>query len=313
MPSTPTTAPRSNCCIKAAKWIPVLFVLTIFSWSYYAYVYEFCVLTVDLQSAMVIFLVFHQVVFFMMLWSYAQTIIIKTAKIPEEFKLPAVEYELLECAETYRMQKQILENFSKNLPISNRTSHATPRYCDKCRLVKPDRAHHCSVCGKCILKMDHHCPWINNCVSFTNYKCFVLFLAYSFLYSIYIFLSTFPYCIEYWNSGLLGSEKFHTLLLFVISLMFAISLISLFIYHCYLVATNSTTLESFRAPIFEYGSDKHAYDLGYCRNLKEIFGDDLELWVLPINTSKGDGVVFPVGSRHQKLTSYDSTRGGGKV
>lgn len=36
--------------------------------------------------------------------------------------------------------------------------------CKKCEKPKPPRAHHCSVCNKCVLKMDHHCPWINNCV-----------------------------------------------------------------------------------------------------------------------------------------------------
>ncbi|KAJ3387734.1 hypothetical protein HDU92_001807 [Lobulomyces angularis] len=28
------------------------------------------------------------------------------------------------------------------------------RYCQKCQRDKPDRAHHCSVCKTCILKMD---------------------------------------------------------------------------------------------------------------------------------------------------------------
>ena len=31
--------------------------------------------------------------------------------------------------------------------------------CSKCCSIKPDRAHHCSVCQRCIRKMDHHCPW----------------------------------------------------------------------------------------------------------------------------------------------------------
>ena len=28
----------------------------------------------------------------------------------------------------------------------------------KCDCMKPARAHHCSKCGVCILKMNHHCP-----------------------------------------------------------------------------------------------------------------------------------------------------------
>lgn len=291
----------SNYCVKVGKSIPVLFVLTILLWSYYAYIYEFCILTLDSTTAKIMFLLIHQILFFMMLWAYVQTIAIRSTEIPNEFKLPAMEYELLECAETYRMQRQILENFAKDLPVANRTSHGTVRYCERCRLIKPDRAHHCSVCATCVLKMDHHCPWINNCVSFSNYKCFILFLAYSFLYSLFIALSTFPYFIEYWKSGLLKTDKFHTLLLFIVALMFAISLVSLFLYHCYLVTKNRTTLESFRAPIFDSGSDKYAYDLGHCNNLKEVFGDNLGLWFLPIRTNKGDGVVFPLRGRHRKL------------
>lgn len=39
------------------------------------------------------------------------------------------------------------------------------RWCRKCWAPKPERAHHCSFCKRCVLKMDHHCPWLaNNCV-----------------------------------------------------------------------------------------------------------------------------------------------------
>ncbi|VDK81257.1 unnamed protein product, partial [Gongylonema pulchrum] len=52
------------------------------------------------------------------------------------------------------------------------------RYCYQCSLIKPDRSHHCSSCGFCVVKYDHHCPWINKCVSFNNYKYFMLYLIY---------------------------------------------------------------------------------------------------------------------------------------
>ncbi|KAJ6578700.1 hypothetical protein DFH09DRAFT_1148109 [Mycena vulgaris] len=32
------------------------------------------------------------------------------------------------------------------------------RWCARCAIVKPYRAHHCRICGTCVLKFDHHCP-----------------------------------------------------------------------------------------------------------------------------------------------------------
>ncbi|CAM9444704.1 unnamed protein product [Ascophyllum nodosum] len=59
------------------------------------------------------------------------------------------------------------------------------RFCRKCNAYKPVRAHHCSICRRCVVKMDHHCPWVNNCVGIGNHKFFIQFISYVFALSVY--------------------------------------------------------------------------------------------------------------------------------
>ena len=50
--------------------------------------------------------------------------------------------------------------------------------CDKCNCFKPPRAHHCSKCGRCVLRMDHHCRWVANCIGHRNLKHYLLLVFY---------------------------------------------------------------------------------------------------------------------------------------
>ncbi|XP_052860119.1 palmitoyltransferase ZDHHC16 [Anopheles cruzii] len=58
--------------------------------------------------------------------------------------------------------------------------------CKKCIAPKPPRTHHCSVCNRCVLKMDHHCPWLNNCVGYQNHRYFFLYMLYTTIGTLFI-------------------------------------------------------------------------------------------------------------------------------
>ncbi|KAH1023431.1 hypothetical protein HUJ04_012634 [Dendroctonus ponderosae] len=196
--AVPGTERKGSCfwCLKAVKWIPVLFIITIVAWSYYAYVIQLCLITVENTIAQIFYFIFFHLFFFMFCWSYAQTIFTDIGRVP------------------------------------------------------------------------------NN----------IMF-----------------------QGDLQGMGSFHILFLFFVAIMFGVSLMSLFGYHCYLVLENRTTLEAFRPPSFRgVGADKYGFHLGRFKNFKEVFGEDAKTWFLPVSTSLGDGIQYPIHSRLLQGPTYYS-------
>ncbi|XP_016968239.1 palmitoyltransferase ZDHHC20-B isoform X2 [Drosophila biarmipes] len=300
-------------CMAVFKWIPVLFITAVIAWSYYAYVVELCIRNTQNSVGMIFMLLFYHLFLTLFMWSYWRTIMTSVGRIPDQWRIPDEEVTRLFRADSPETQKRILNNFARDLPVTNRTMNGSVRFCEKCKIIKPDRAHHCSVCSCCVLKMDHHCPWVNNCVNFYNYKYFVLFLGYALVYCLYVAFTSLHDFVDFWkydnngysaqgqlNAG--GMGRFHILFLFFIAIMFAISLVSLFGYHIYLVLMNRTTLESFRAPIFRVGGpDKNGYNLGRYANFCEVFGDDWQYWLLPVFSSRGAGYSYPTASDQTRV------------
>ncbi|KAK6459716.1 DHHC palmitoyltransferase-domain-containing protein [Scheffersomyces xylosifermentans] len=206
------------------------------------------------------------------------------------------------------------------------------RYCNKCSVWKPDRAHHCSSSGKCILRMDHYCPWFSTCIGFFNQKFFVQFLFYLAVYAGFsFFLST----TILWK--ILASAEYeqdflsiNLVILFVVSLAFFFVLGGFTLFQIYMVLKNMTTIEfqefrwdnhdkkkgSFQYEFDDRGKQKalaHIYDLGYKKNWTSVMGNNWVEWLLPITVTSrsiedryNNGINFEINEDAYERWCYNA-------
>lgn len=197
----------------------------------------------------------------------------------------------------------------------NKNEFQIKRWCKKCNQEKPNRAHHCSVCNVCILKMDHHCPWINNCVGYRNHGHYLRFLFYvtlSMLMGLLLMASrlvTYKGQYLYWGKrngrfSIVLTDQM-TQMAFLIADLVGCGILSLLIGLLFAIqivnsANGHTTIESLeirqcerdirRQRLHETEEQEEMekieipfpYDLGVETNLNSIFGENRWLWPFPL-------------------------------
>ena len=146
------------------------------------------------------------------------------------------------------------------------------KYCDTCRIYRPPRCSHCSICDNCVIGFDHHCPWLGTCVGKRNYRAFFTFLC--FVSSMSVFSTVMS--IIHLNTAagarggignVLASENVISLLLAIYCIAASIFTLILFFFHVFLICVGKSTNEQLKQT-FPHGNP---YSRSGLRNCVDVF------------------------------------------
>jgi palmitoyltransferase ZDHHC2/15/20 len=196
------------------------------------------------------------------------------------------------------------------------------RFCKKCQSKKPDRAHHCSTCRKCVLKMDHHCPWLATCVGLRNYKAFLLFLVYTSLFCWTCFLVSAQWI---WKSIIIDGSVEDSLmpvnfiLLSVLSGIIGLVITGFTAWHLYLTSRGQTTIESlektrYLSPLKAQQKPQHHRGRTYLDDDHHTLGEQMRDFGTAVAEATGfisqpddaDARVSPAQSSLQRTYDWDN-------
>ncbi|KAK2649985.1 hypothetical protein Ddye_017474 [Dipteronia dyeriana] len=330
--------------LKLLGYLMVLLVAAIIAVSYYAVVVVTCGSQLLRGGgghhsffAILLIVVFH-VLLALLTWSYVMVVFWDPGSVPENWRPVLLSEECLEAGSSSITTSDTvgLEGLDSTVSIYEGLDRRQQvGYCDKCRNGKPPRCHHCSVCQRCVLKMDHHCVWVVNCVGARNYKYFLLFLLYTFLETTLDTLVLMPNFIKFFGKArdhsaspanlavifLAFSELFRKLFIFhicvlvlhyrfyvsyrsvyliaVLNLAFALSLLCFIVMHASLLSSNTTSIEVHE----KKRAVRWKYDIGRKKNFEQVFGTKKVLWFFPLfskedldNVPSLNGIEFPIRS-----------------
>ena len=122
------------------------------------------------------------------------------------------------------------------------------KFCPTCKIYRPPRSNHCSVCNNCVLKFDHHCVALGTCVGLGNYRWFLILIAALAGLGPPVAALAWP---------LLAWDRLNLILLFATTIIGFAALTMLLVYHVFITGHNLTTNEHlkkyYKVNPFDYG------------------------------------------------------------
>eukprot|EP00929_Paragymnodinium_shiwhaense_P093491 TRINITY_DN53649_c0_g1_i1.p1 TRINITY_DN53649_c0_g1~~TRINITY_DN53649_c0_g1_i1.p1 ORF type:complete len:309 (+),score=24.91 TRINITY_DN53649_c0_g1_i1:78-929(+) len=155
-------------------------------------------------------------------------------------------------------------------PLGDPAEKPSRRWCGSCHGSRPERAYHCPICNRCVLRMDHHCPWINGCVGALNQRYFLNFLFWLATGCTFVFITGLPLCMDERTGRVrhLGTGGMVMIVEFLAACA-GVCVYGFALWNWFLCLSNQTTNEFFA----NRGWMKRSkYDRGIAKNLELVFG-----------------------------------------
>ncbi|CAO3701674.1 unnamed protein product [Rhizopus stolonifer] len=333
---------------KIANFVLPFVVVGLMGYSWYIYIFRICAHLLlkepeDHKAEAIAFIIIASFLWMISLLCYARILLTPPGK-PDNTRILSSESQGLtnrylpryyyspDLFDRKKMVSRYLDSQNITTPLlSTSKQDGQPKYCHMCNCFKPERAHHCRECNSCVLKMDHHCPWVSGCVGFGNYKFFFLFVLYTGLYGVWIFVSSLPLVVR-------GIQEMNDTLdpqwivLIILAFIFGFTVLGFAGVHCSYIIRNETTLEHMadrpydvrvdfdtsghNFEIVSVGPENYLFEQSKKDNWRSVMGDSPLSWFVPIQRGLGNGLVFPYNDKmyqsitqraHQQRDSMDTS------
>ena len=244
--------------------IPII-VLIIICGTYYL---SFKTLIENYTILTILSLIFYTFLFFIVIISYLKIIIIGPGYLPFYYsKIQEIELP-----------------FSIDLVLQKKECHPSGIFTNNEQyqwahtIKRPNRCVLSQSANRIVVRPDHVCGWTTVWIGKKNYKFFMLFTTYSFLYSLGFLLIAYRYVFY-------GTNNKYSKFTIIISVLgfFSISFLFLnLIFSCSSfinACNNETSLE-------QWNDINSKYDFGFIKNMEDVCGsynDNFKYWFCPIS------------------------------